>query len=156
MVYPVFNKFVLDTLIYKEITRILDEGMKLGRKTLHNWLEKALRYLNSFRTQLFVCIYVGSYTVSYFIVEHFINPLACERRNSLLFKSGKIADVTASYHTIKSTCKMQGASALQYLKEFFKQILPSHIDYENLLPLPIGIIKIKKYPIFNKYNEGTG
>lgn len=34
-----------------------------------------------------------------------------------------MAGVSAAYHTIISTCKMQDVPVLQYLKEFFKQIV---------------------------------
>lgn len=46
-------------------------------------------------------------------------PLAGERKNSLFFGSGKMAGVSVAYHTIISTCKMQGVSALQYFKDVF-------------------------------------
>ena len=35
-----FNRFVLDTPLYREIGRLNDEGMHLSRKTLTNWLHK--------------------------------------------------------------------------------------------------------------------
>lgn len=46
-------------------------------------------------------------------------------------------------YTIISTCKMQGVPVLQYLKEFFKQIVLGRTDYENLLPMTIGITNNK-------------
>lgn len=51
--------------------------------------------------------------------------------------------VSAAYYTIISTCKIQGVPVLQYLKEFFKQIVLGRTDYENLLPMTIGIINNK-------------
>jgi len=50
----------------------------------------------------------GSYTIDNSIAERFIRPLAGERKNSLFFGSGKMACASAAYHTIISTCKMQG------------------------------------------------
>lgn len=38
---------------------------------------------------------------------------------------------------------LQGVPVLQYLKEFFKQIVLGRTDYENLLPITIGIINNK-------------
>ncbi|RGQ16782.1 hypothetical protein DWZ09_03075 [Bacteroides cellulosilyticus] len=73
------------------------------------------------------------------IAERFICPLAGERKNSLFFGSGKMARVLAAYHTIISTCKMQGVSALQYFKMFFQTIVNRCRDYENLLPMTIGL-----------------
>lgn len=39
------NRFVLDTPLYREMTRLEEEGMSLSRKTLTNWLYKGSLYL---------------------------------------------------------------------------------------------------------------
>lgn len=39
-VYLAFNKYVLDTPLYREMYRILGESMNLSRMSLTNWLEK--------------------------------------------------------------------------------------------------------------------
>lgn len=106
-------------------------------------MEKALRYLNTFWTQLFVYTHDGSYTIDNSIAERFVRPLSGERKNSLFFGSGKMASVSAAYHIIILTCKMQGISALHYVKGFFKQIVLGRTDYENLLPMAIGVINNK-------------
>ena len=69
----------------------------------------------------------------------FIRPLAGERKNSLFFVGSRMADVSAAYHTLLSTCRMNGLSALEYLKKFFHEIVKGRKDYENLLPMTIGI-----------------
>lgn len=101
--------------------------------------EKVLSYLNTFWSQLFVYLKGGSYTIDNSIAERFISPLSGERKNSLFFGSGKMARVSAAYHTIISTCKMQGVSALQYFKMFFHAIVNRRRDYENLLPMTNGV-----------------
>ena len=55
--------------------------------------------------------------------ERFIRPLAGERKNSLFFGSDKMAGVSAVYHTIIFTCRMQGVSVLDYFKRFFSEIV---------------------------------
>lgn len=102
-------------------------------------MEKALNYLNTFWTQLFAYTKDGSYTIDNSIAERFIRPLSGERKNSLFFGSDKMARVSAAYHTIISTCKMQGVSALQYFKMFFREIVNGRRDYQNLLPMTIGL-----------------
>ena len=47
--------------------------------------------------------------------------------------------IQAVYHTIISTCKMQGVSVLDYFKRFFSEIVKGRRDYEHLLPLTIGL-----------------
>lgn len=95
--------------------------------------------MNTFWTQLFAYRHDGSYCIDNSIAERFIRPLGGERKNSLFFGSDKMARVSAVYHTIISTCKMQGVSVLGYFKEFFGEIVKGRRDYENLLPLTIGV-----------------
>lgn len=45
-----------------------------------------------------------------------------------------MAKVSAAYHTIVSTCKMQGLSVLVYLGDFSDAIVMGRRDYVNLLP----------------------
>lgn len=71
--------------------------------------------------------------------ERFIRPLVGERKHSLFFGSDKMARVSAVYHTILSTCRMQGVSVLDYFKRFFSEIVKGRRDYEYLLPLTIGL-----------------
>ena len=69
----------------------------------------------------------------------FIRPLADKRKNSLFFVGSRMANVSAAYHTLLSTCRMNGLFALEYLKKFFHEIVKGRKDYENLLPMTIGI-----------------
>lgn len=52
MAHLAFNRFALDTPLYREIQRIGDEGMRLSRKTLTNWLHKGSRYLSGMVEEL--------------------------------------------------------------------------------------------------------
>lgn len=102
-------------------------------------MEKALRYLHSFWKQLFGYLNDGRYSIDNSLAERFICPLAGERKNSLFFGSHRMAEVSAVYHTIISTCKMHGISSLEFFKKFFGAIVMGRRDYENLLPMTIGI-----------------
>lgn len=102
-------------------------------------MEKAIRYLDTFWTQLFAYLKDGRYSIDNSIAEQFICPLAGERKNSLFFGSDRIANVLAAYHTIISTCKIHDILALDFFKRFFHEIILSRRDYENLLPMTIGI-----------------
>jgi transposase len=73
------------------------------------------------------------------MAERIIRPLDRERKNSLFFGSDKMAQVSAVYHTIISTCKMQGVSVLCYFKKFFSGIVKGRRDYQYLLPLTIEL-----------------
>lgn len=44
-----------------------------------------------------------------------------------------------SPYTLLSTCRANGISALAYLKKFFREVVKGRRDYENLLPMTIGI-----------------
>lgn len=102
-------------------------------------MEKALRYLHTFWKQLFVYLNDGRYSIDNSLAERFIRPLAGERKNSLFFGSNRMAEASAAYHTIISTCRLHGISALEFLKKFFGAIVSGRRDYENLLPMTIGI-----------------
>ncbi len=102
-------------------------------------MDKAINYMHTFWIQLFAYLNDGSYSIDNSIAEGFICPLAGERKNSLFFGSDKMARVSAVYHTIISTCRMQVVSVLDYFKRFFSEIVKGRRDYEHLLPLTIGL-----------------
>ena len=49
------------------------------------------------------------------------------------------SNVSAAYQTLLSTWCMNGLSALEYLKKFFREVVNGRRDYENLLPMTIGL-----------------
>ena len=102
-------------------------------------MEKAVNYLKNFWKQIFNYLKDGRYSIDNSIAERFIRPLAGERKNSLFFGNSRMANVSAAYHTLISTCRMNGISALDFLKRFFREIVKGRRDYENLLPMTIGI-----------------
>ncbi len=117
----------------------LDAMLAEGHPPRGELMEKALRYLNTFWPQLFAYLKDGRYNIDNSLAERFIRPLAGERKNSLFFGSSRMANVSAAYHTIISTCKMHGISVLEFFKKFFREIMAGRRDYENLLPMTIGI-----------------
>ena len=106
-------------------------------------MQKAINYFDNFWNQLFAYQRDGNYTIDNSIAERNIRPLAGERKNSLFFGSHIMAQVSAYYHTLISTCRAQGYSALNYFKLFFSEIVKGRNDYENLLPQTIGIANNK-------------
>ena len=69
--------------------------------------------------------------------ERFIRPLAGERKNSLFFGSDKMAGVSAVYHTIIFTCRMQGVSVLDYFQRSFRETATGRRSYEYFLTLTL-------------------
>ena len=92
-------------------------------------------------SQLYLLSYLNDdrYDADNSIAKCFIRPLAGERKSSLFFVGRRMANVSAAYHTPLSTYRMNGLSALEYLKKFFHEIVKGRKDYENLLPMTIGI-----------------
>ena len=115
---------------------LLNDGTPKG-----DLMQKALNYLNNYWTQIFNYRHDGRYSIDNSISEHCIRPLTRERANSLHYASHKGAETAAIYHTVFSTCKMVGISALEYLKKFFAEILTGRKDWENLLPSTIGLVQ---------------
>lgn len=58
----------------------------------------------------------GNFSFDNLLVGRFIHPFAGARKNSLFFGSGQMAEVSATYHTVISTCRMHGILALEYLR----------------------------------------
>lgn len=120
--------------------RSLLDLMKSGNAPRYGSLmEKAVGYLDHFWDQVFLYRKDGDYTIDNSLAERCIRPLANERKNSLFFGSDTMARVSAAYHTIVSTCKLQGYSILEYLKKFFEEITAGNRDYAKLMPSTIGI-----------------
>ncbi len=118
-----------------ELGRLLnDADAHLG-----DMMRKALNYLHNYWRQLFAYRQDGRYTIDNNIAERNIRPLTVERKNSLFNGSGRMAEVSAVYHTFISTCTLMGISAQKYFKMFFSAIIEGRRDYANLLPMTIGI-----------------
>ena len=127
------------TEILIEMRSLLDL-MKSENAPRHGSLmKKAVSYLDHFWNQVFLYRKDGDYTIDNSLAERCIRPLANERKNSLFFGSDKMARVSAAYHSVVSTCKLQGYSILEYLKKFFAEITAGNRDYGKLMPSTIGI-----------------
>ena len=141
-----FNHFVLNVPYYREMYRLSDHKMSLSRMTLVNWLAKGADFTSALIERLkdqamvyFAYQNDGRYDIDNSIAKRFIHPLAGERKNSLFFVGSRMANVSAAYHTLLSTCRINGLSYLEYLKKFFHEIVKGRKDYENLLPMTIGM-----------------
>lgn len=120
--------------------RSLLDLMKSENAPRHGSLmKKAVGYLDHFWNQIFLYRKDGNYTIDNSLAERCIRPLANERKNSLFFGSDRMARVSAAYHSVVSTCKLQGYSILEYLKKFFAEIVAGNRDYGKLMPSTIGI-----------------
>ena len=117
------------TEIIIEMRSLLDL-MKSENAPRHGSLmKKAVGYLDHFWDQIFLYRKDGNYTIDSSLAERYIRPLANERKNSLFFGSDKMARVSAAYHPVVSTCRLQGYSILEYLKKFFAEITSGNRDY---------------------------
>ena len=84
----------MNTPVYREMVRLLNNKMNVSRNTVYNWFVKGSEYLNK------------------------VLPILKEK---LLAKGAVVnCDETLSPHTFIETCKMCGVSTLEYFKEFFK------------------------------------
>ena len=125
--------------IIHRIRQRLDKLLADGIGMKGNLMQKALNYINSFWDQLVLYLKDGRYCIDKSLAERSLRTLTVERKNSLTFGSHDGAEVSVIYHTFIETCKMCGVSTLEYFKEFFKAIMQGRTDYENMLPMTIGI-----------------
>ena len=129
------------TKIIQKIRQRLDKLLADTSCMRGDLMNKALNYLNSFWNQLILYLKDGRYSIDNSLAERTLRPMTVERKNSLTFGSHDGAEVSVIYHTFIETCKMCGVSTLEYFKEFFKAIMQGRTDYENMLPMTIGIKK---------------
>ena len=150
--------------IIQEMRQRLDKLLADTSGMRGDLMNKALNYLKSFWNQLVLYLKDGRYSIDRSalplglsknsLAERTLRPMTVERKrsisdrllpkgrkNSLTFGSHAGAKVSVIYHTFIETCKMCGVSTLEYFKEFFKAIMQGRTDYENMLPMTIGIKK---------------
>ena len=90
----VFNKYHMNTPVYREMVRLLNNKMNVSRNTVYNWFVKGSEYLKR------------------------VLPIL---KGKLLAKDSVVhCDETTFLLTFIETCKMCGVSTLEYFKEFFK------------------------------------
>lgn len=107
-------------------------------------MEKAVRYLDTFWTQIMAYTRDGRYSIDNNIAERCIRPYSGERKNSLFYGSHKMARASAIYHTVIETCRLSGVSVLDYLRKFFREIVRGNRDYAGLMPRTIGLTPLKQ------------
>ena len=129
------------TKIIQQLRQRLDKLLADTSSMRGDLMNKALNYLKSFWNQLILYLKDGRYSIDNSLAERTLRPMTVERKNSLTFGSHDGAEVSVIYHTFIETCKMCGVSTLEYFKEFFKAIMQGRTDYENMLPMTIGIKK---------------
>ena len=127
--------------IVQRLRHRLDKLLADGNGMRGDLMNKALNYLKSFWNQLILYLKDGRYNIDNSLAERALRPMTVERKNSLTFGSHAGVQISVIYHTFIETCKMCGVSTLEYFKEFFKAIMQGRTDYENMLPMTIGIKK---------------
>ena len=236
----VFNKYLMNTPVYREMVRLLNTKMNVSRNTVYNWFVKGSEYLNKVlpilkekllakgavvncdetwcrvkvagrygkkyiwcmvNKEAKIAVYFyddgsrGRQVLRDFLDKTEIDALQSDGFNVYMYLDKELVDVdhlcclaharakfkyaleqgkdeeaeyfirnigrlydleeqyrlrhltpeqiqlSSFYHTFIETCKMCGVSTLEYFKEFFKAIMQGRTDYENMLPMTIGIKK---------------
>ena len=125
--------------IVQRLRQRLDKLLTDGNPMRGDLMHKALNYLNSFWNQLILYLKDGRYNIDNSLAERALRTLTVERKNSLTFGSHAGVEISVIYHTFIQTCKMCGVPTLEYFKKFFTAIMQGRTDYENMLPMTIGI-----------------
>lgn len=117
----------------------IDQLKSGGQPQMSGLLEKAVRYMDSFWTQLMAFRNDGRYTIDNTLAERFIRQLAAERKNSQFYGSHKMGEIATVFQTLISTCKIMKVSAYEYLRKVFGKIVRGCTDMTSLLPMNIGL-----------------
>ncbi len=107
-------------------------------------LDKAVSYLDSFWKQIMAYRKNGRYSIDNNIAERFIKPYVNERKNSLFYCSDKMANVSAIYQTLISTCRQMKVSVSEYFDKLFAKIVRGCTDTACMLPMNMGL-SVNKY-----------
>ena len=129
----VFNKYHMNTPVYREMVRLLNNNMNVSRNIVYNWFVKGSKHLKKM-----LPIQLRPMTIEC-IRSIFDRLLPKGRKNSQTFGSHAGVEVSVIYHTFIETCKMCGVSTLEYFKQFFKAIMQGRTDNErSALPLSLS------------------
>jgi len=107
-------------------------------------LEKAVNYLDSFRKQIMAYRKNGRYSIDNNIAERLMKLLVNERKNSYFYGSDRMANVSAIYHTLISTCKLMKVSVSEYFSKVFSKIVRGCTDCSSMLSMNMDL-SINKY-----------
>lgn len=115
-----------------------------GHPPMSELLEKAIAYLDTFWDRIMAYRKNGRYSIDNNIAERFMKPLVNERKNSYFCGSDKMANVSAVYHTLISTCKLMKVSVSEYFSKVFAKIVRGCTDLNSMLPMNMGL-SVNKY-----------
>lgn len=120
-------------------------AMKVGgHPPMSQLLEKVIDYFDSFWKQIMAYRNNGKYSIDNNIAERFMKPLVNERKNSYFYGSDRMANVSAVYHTLISTCKLMKVPVSEYFSKVFAKIVRGCNDYASLLPMNMEL-NVNKY-----------
>mgnify|MGYP001716253825 FL=1 len=115
------------------------EKLKTEPENVSSYLKEAVNYLEKFWDEIFAYLKDGNYPIDNNIAERSIRKLTTQRNSMLHFGSDEGVEMTATYHSVISTVKMNGKSAWEFLGKFFTNIFNGCRDYLSLSPKNIGL-----------------
>lgn len=128
---------IINDIRLKMLDLLATEACEPGK--LSDLMRRALNYLHTFWKQLFAYRNDGEYTIDNLVAERTIRNMTIQRKNSLFFCSDKGARNSAIYNTFITTCRQVGVSFGDYFRKLMKELGTGRTDYENLLPMTIGL-----------------
>lgn len=132
-----YTSNIINEIKLKMLDLMAKEACNPG--TLSDLIRRVLNYLYTFWKQLFAYRNDGEYTIDNLVAECTIRNMTIQRKNSLFFCSDKGARNSAIYNTFISTCRQVGVSFRDYFRKLMKELGTGRTDYENLLPMTIGV-----------------
>ena len=138
-----------------QIRSVLDSLKSPGHPPVSEMLMKAVDYMDDFWEQLFAYRNDGRYSIDNTLAERFMRPISGERKNSLFYGSGVMANVSAVYRTLIATCRLMKISVTelinrrrhyfkklnlsQYFGRVFRMLVAGCDNMASLLPMNMGL-----------------
>jgi len=117
----------------------LDSEKSTDSKLRSPCYKEALNYLGRFWDELFAYLRDGEFPIDNNLAERTLRKLTTRRNNSLRYGSDVGAEMSATYHSVIGTVKLQGSSAWDFIGTFFQKIFKGCRDYQNLIPAKISL-----------------
>lgn len=106
---------------------------------LSEMLAKAVRYMDEFWKPIFAYRNDGRYSIDNTLVERCQRAISGERKNSLFYGSGKMAEISSVYRTLISTCRLMKVSVSEYFNKVFRKLVAGCDNLTTLLPMNMGL-----------------
>jgi hypothetical protein len=133
LVELVFNAYMLETPVYRDMIRLFELKFKVSRQTILNWLSKGSIALKKLLPVLKAQALEKDSIIN-------CDETWCRVKMQDKYKKAYIWCLVNKSAGFIATCKMGALSFYQFLKQYLTAFMEGRTDFENLTPAILGKI----------------